>query len=233
MYSVSPLDLPQATDFTDPYFFFANRGRTELTYVSPSIERVLGYNPTTIVGASYVDFLVSDDPLNDDVEECQNTDLSGGRTIHALRSVFDQSGRRRVLSVNTVGVCERPAGPVVRRHSIARDVTESVESHRQLMMRLHSLDRAARQLSSQERDVAERIMQGKMNRDIARELKISDRTVERRRAAIMKHLGAATVSEMVAKLVERDLLRQWTYSASDALWQTARNSHLAVTAVAG
>ncbi|OYP28412.1 LuxR C-terminal-related transcriptional regulator [Rhodopirellula sp. MGV] len=233
MYSVSPLDLPQATDFVEPYFFFSSRGRTELAYVSPSVERVLGYNPATLPGASYMDFLVSDDPLNDDVEECLNADLRGGRMIHALRSVFDRSGKRRILAVQTVGVSERPGGPVERRHCIARDVTDSVESHRQLMMRLHSLDRAARQLSSQERDVAERIMQGKMNRDIAIELNVSDRTVERRRAAIMKHLGAATISEMVAKLVERDLLRQWTYSASDAQWQTARNSHLAVTAVAG
>ncbi|MCD0463360.1 LuxR C-terminal-related transcriptional regulator [Roseiconus lacunae] len=233
MQSVSPLDLPQVTDFIEPYFFFSNRGLTEVTYVSPSVERVLGYNPATLPGASYSDFLVGDDPLNDDVEECQRADLSGGRTIHALRSVFDRHGSRRILAVNTVGVCERPGGPIVRRHNIARDVTESVESHRQLMMRLHTLDRAARQLSPQEREVAELIMEGKMNRDIARELNVSDRTVERRRAAIMKHLDAATVSEMVARLVERELLRKWTFSASDAQWQTARNSHLAVTAVAG
>ena len=198
MYSVSPLDLPQASDFVEPYFFFANRARTEVTYVSPSVERVLGYNPSTLPGASYNDFLVADDPLNDDVEECQDTDLRGGRTIHALRSVFDRFGNRRILAVHTVGVSERPGGPTVRRHNIARDVTESVETHRKLMTRLHDLDRAARHLSPQERDVAEGILRGKMNRDIARELNVSDRTVERRRAAIMKHLDAATTSEMVS-----------------------------------
>ena len=226
------LDLPRATDFVDPYFFFANRGLSEVTYVSPSVQNVLGYDPTDIPGLSYNQFLWDGDLLNNDIEECQRADLSDGQSIHALRSVMDHKGQRRILSVHTVGVAESEGGPVVRRHNIARDVTESVETHTRLMTRLQSLENGARQMSRQERDVADRILQGKMNRDIARELEVSDRTVERRRAAIMKHLNAATTPELVSKLVERDMLRSWTHSASDAQWQLARNSHLAVSAAA-
>jgi PAS domain S-box-containing protein len=223
------LDLPRATDFVDPYFFFANRGLSEVTYVSPSVRSLLGYDPDHIPGLSYTQFLYEGDVLNEDIGECQRTDLSDGSSIHALRSVRDSKGDCRVLSVHTVGVAEIEGGPIVRRHNIARDVTESVRAHKSLMSRLEKLEHAARQMTRQEREVAERILQGKMNRDIARELEVSDRTVERRRAAIMKHLDAATTPELVSKLVERDMLRTWTYSSSDSQWQMARNSHLVLS----
>lgn len=224
----SAVDMPRPSDFVAPYFFFANRGVSEVTYVSASVQSVLGYDHSTLVGISYSHFLCEDDPLNSDLHECQRADYSNGRSIHALRSVKDASDRRRVLSVHTVGAAEYEGGPVVRRHNIARDVTESVETHTMLMARLKELEHATRKLSRQEREVAERILTGRMNRDIAEELDVSDRTVERRRAAIMKHLDANTTPELVSKLVERDMLRTWTYQASDAQWQTARNSHLAV-----
>ena len=226
------LDRPHATVFVEPYIFFANRPETELTFVSPSVKTILGYDPETVTGMSYHHYLCEDDPLNNDVTECERVDLRGGRTLNALRSVYDSSGTRRILLVHTVGVSERPGGPVVRRHNIARDVTESVNTHTHLMTRLRSLDDAARKLTRQERAVAEGILQGKMNRDIALELNVSDRTVERRRAAILRHMNAANTSELVSKLVEREMLRTWTFSASDLQWQAARNSHLAVAVAA-
>lgn len=232
MISDSALDRPRASDFVDPYFFFANREVSEVTYVSPSVKSVLGYDPDAIPGLSYNQFLCQGDPLNEDVEECEREDLSDGSNIHALRSVIDAYGDRRILSIYTLGVTERSGGPVVRRHNIARDVTESVRTHTTLMTRLQTLEEAAGRMTRQERDVAERILEGKMNRDIARELQVSDRTVERRRAAIMKHLNAASTPELVSKLVERDLLQTWTCSASDAQWQMARNSHVAIAATA-
>lgn len=229
MISDSALDRPRATDFVDPYFFFSNREVSEVTYVSPSVKNVLGYDPESIPGLSYNQFLWEGDPINGDLEECERQDLRDGQSIHALRSVIDAYGDRRILSVHTVGVSEYSGGPVVRRHNIARDVTESVRTHTSLMTRLQTLEEETRRMSRQERDVAERILQGKMNRDIAHELQVSDRTVERRRAAIMKHLNAATTPQLVSKLIERDLLRTWTYSASDAQWQMARNSHIAMS----
>lgn len=232
MNALSSLDQPRASDFVDPYIFFANCPRTELTFVSPSVQDVLGFPPETVTGMSYHRYLCENDALNNDVAECERVDMSDGRTIHALRSVYDSSGNRRILSVHTVGVAETEGGPVVRRHNIARDVTESVRTHMRLMARLQDLDSAARKMTRQEREVAEGILQGKMNRDIAQELNVSDRTIERRRASIMRHLGAATTSELVSKLVERDMLRTWTFSASDLQWQAARNSHLAVAALA-
>ncbi|WP_182867366.1 LuxR C-terminal-related transcriptional regulator [Rhodopirellula sp. JC639] len=222
------LDRPRPTDFVDPYFFFSNRGSSEVTYVSPSIQSVLGYDPRVFAGRSYEQFLCLGDPLNEDVPECQRAELGDGHRIHALRSVHDAEGKRRILSVYTVGVAQREGGPIVRRHNLARDVTASVQTYVRFKRRLDSLERAASRMSDQERDVAERIVQGKMNREIGRELQISDRTVERRRAAVMKHFDAATLPELISKLVQLDLLRTWTQSACDSQWRDARNSHLAM-----
>ncbi|OUT61272.1 MAG: hypothetical protein CBB71_04815 [Rhodopirellula sp. TMED11] len=217
-------DLPRAADFVAPYFFYATRTSGEVTYVSPSVRSVLGYGPDSVTGSNYRTYLVEGDPLNEDIYECEQTELSGGGSLHALRSVRNIYGERRILSINTVAVSETPGGPEVRRHHIARDVTDSVKVHRELMSRLQSLEVETRKLTLQERDVAERLLQGMMNRDIARELKVSDRTIERRRASIMKHLNAATTPQLVSKLVEHDLLATLMENNSEGNWQSAKNS---------
>ncbi|QDV41612.1 Tetrathionate response regulatory protein TtrR [Stieleria neptunia] len=218
------LDQPRPTDFVDPYFFISHRGLSEITFVSPSVEKVLGYAPNAMAGRSYESFLCQGDPLNDDVAECQHADLSGGGSLHTLRCVRDATGNPRILSVYTVGIAQHEGGPIVRRHHLARDVTESVRRHMQRIQQLESLEHAASQMTDQERAVAERIMQGKMNRVIGRELDISDRTVERRRAAIMKHFHATTLAELISKLAQLELLREWTKTDADTQWKTARNA---------
>ena len=221
-------DLPRPTDFVAPYFFFANREESQVTYASPSVASVLGFDPKKVLGLSYHEFLL-DDPLNDDVKECEDHPLQDGESIHALRCVRDASGRRRILYVQTIGASDYEGGPVTARHNIANDVTESVEAYRSQMKRLAQLNFAVSQLSPQERDVADRILEGKMNREIAGELNVSNRTIERRRAAVLKHLNVATTWEMVSKMVERDMLISWANSAKDNQWQRARNASLVMT----
>ena len=138
--------FPRPTDFVAPYIFFATRDIDELTFVSPSVSNVLGYDSKAVLGQSYTDFLIQDDPLNDDLRECQRASLPDGASIHALRSVRDIDGKRHVLSVHTVGVSEFEGKPATCRHNIARDVTESVESHGHMMMRLKELESATRGL---------------------------------------------------------------------------------------
>jgi DNA-binding CsgD family transcriptional regulator len=224
----SALDMPHPNAFTKPYFFFSHRVGTDVAHVSPSVRDVLGYDPRLIEGVSYRRFIIEEDPINADVPECQQMDLSDGKTLHTLRSVRDSDGHRRVLSVRTAGVSEFPGGPVVRRHSVARDVTVPVQTHLDMVARLRDLDDAAFRMNDQERRIADRILSGKLNRDIAIELGISDRTVERRRATIMKYFGVVTSSELASKLTERNLLRSWQSSGCDSHWQTARNSHVAL-----
>jgi two-component system response regulator TtrR len=52
-------------------------------------------------------------------------------------------------------------------------------------------------LSQREREVLERIVAGKLNREIADELEISIKTVEAHRARLMEKLGVGSVAELV------------------------------------
>jgi len=64
------------------------------------------------------------------------------------------------------------------------------------------------QLSSPEQEVLRRIARGCTNKDIAKQLSISVRTVERQRSSIMNKLGLQNRAELVAFAVEHDLLGQ-------------------------
>lgn len=58
------------------------------------------------------------------------------------------------------------------------------------------------QLSGREREIFERLVAGKPNKVIARELGISVRTVESHRAAVMDKMGAASLAELVRSASE-------------------------------
>lgn len=58
-------------------------------------------------------------------------------------------------------------------------------------------------LSEREREVVERVASGRHNKEIARELELSPRTVEAHRAQAMRKLGVHTTAELVALVLRR------------------------------
>lgn len=62
---------------------------------------------------------------------------------------------------------------------------------------LHSLQKLVDSLTPRERQVFERVARGKMNKEIARELGATERTMKAHRANIMEKLQIATVAELV------------------------------------
>ena len=62
-------------------------------------------------------------------------------------------------------------------------------------------------LTERERVAAVLLAYGNTNRDVARELHVSVRTVESERARIMRKLGLARRSELVRWALQRGLLR--------------------------
>jgi FixJ family two-component response regulator len=71
-----------------------------------------------------------------------------------------------------------------RRERSARDTRASI------------LARIGR-LSAREREVMERVLQGRLNKQIAWELDISEKTVKAHRGRVMEKMGVATVAELV------------------------------------
>lgn len=57
-------------------------------------------------------------------------------------------------------------------------------------------------LTARERQVIDRVLEGKANKIIARELEISDRTIEIHRSHAMQKLGATSIAEMVKIMLD-------------------------------
>lgn len=220
-------ERPRLADYVRPYFFISTRCDLEITSASPSVSDILGYAPGALAGIRLTELYCPGCPLNNDESEYRQLDASHGQSVHWLRSLRHQRGIKRIVSIQTVGVPESRNGPVVRLNSIAQDVTESVESFSRLFARFQTLALAEGRLSGQEVQVADRIRNGRMNREIAEELQISERTVDRRRATIMHRLDASSSAEMVARLVERSVMEIYIDSIRHAHWQQARNAHRA------
>ena len=60
-------------------------------------------------------------------------------------------------------------------------------------------------LTERERDVFERVADGKMNKVIAADLGISERTVEVHRGQVMKKLGVKTLAQLVRVKIESEM----------------------------
>jgi PAS domain S-box-containing protein len=69
---------------------------------------------------------------------------------------------------------------------------------------LSSVRRVTRDLTRREREVAQLLVMGRSSKQIARELKISHRTVEAHRARLMRKFTATTTAELIGKLLGRE-----------------------------
>ena len=75
-----------------------------------------------------------------------------------------------------------------------------------MFQRRDELARISEAISNRERDVLERVMSGKLNKSIAKELSVSQRTVESARSRLMRKFGANTSAEMVRIATELEML---------------------------
>ena len=141
----------------------------------------------------------------------QSIDTSSTR----LRVVFAADKSRRIVNVQTYGEKDHD-GNVIFNHGLAQDVTDSFLLEANLNGRLSSLDDVVTQLTDREKSVLERVMEGRLNKSIARELDVSERTVESARSRLMKKFGANTSAELVRYSTEYYMLTQLIESVHGA-----------------
>jgi PAS domain S-box-containing protein len=94
-----------------------------LTYVSPNVERILGYKPEDLIGRKIFDLLKILDPLDhDDVIEDAFHALSGRTILYSVYRFIAKDGSMKFGEVS--GVPRIREGKVVAVISVAREITD-------------------------------------------------------------------------------------------------------------
>jgi RNA polymerase sigma factor (sigma-70 family) len=108
----------------------------------------------------------------------------------------DVASSVRAMKAGAVDFLEKPIEPEILFAAIRNALTreDSLRTAREPAERLH---KCIALLTPQEREVFERTVAGRLNKQIAYELGISERTVKTRRAAVMAKLGANSAADLV------------------------------------
>jgi two-component system, LuxR family, response regulator FixJ len=100
------------------------------------------------------------------------------------------------MQMGAVNFLEKPIQEQELWSSIRRAL-ELDEQQRRRRARRQRADERLGRLTAGEREVLNLILEGKLNKEIATELGLSTRTVEDRRAKLMKKMGAKSLAELV------------------------------------
>jgi two-component system, LuxR family, response regulator FixJ len=106
------------------------------------------------------------------------------------------------MQMGAVDFLEKPFQEQRLWDSIRKAVDLDNQSRRRLARRRHAEERISK-LSSGEREVLDLILEGKMNKEIAAQLGLSTRTIEDRRAKLMRKMDAQCVAELVQLVMTR------------------------------
>lgn len=198
---------PDVESFASPYFFFANNPDQQVLYVSPSVQEILGYSPSDLIGRKYTDFLPPGDRLNHDIPEMHRRRYQGDEHHFALRVVSNAAGQIRILKVQTCGQVDAN-GQVIASHGIAEDVTDEYMKQSEANERLHELHCIESQLSDRERTVLQLVVNGRPNKAIAKQISITERAVEMVRARLVKKFNVESTAQLVSRATELSTLRR-------------------------
>ena len=100
------------------------------------------------------------------------------------------------MQMGAVNFLEKPVQEQELWDSIRKALDVDLQHHRRRARRQHA-QRRLEKLTPGEREVLNLILEGKLNKEIAAELGLSTRTIEDRRAKLMKKMGAKSLAELV------------------------------------
>jgi two-component system, LuxR family, response regulator FixJ len=100
------------------------------------------------------------------------------------------------MQMGAVNFLQKPVQEQELWDSIRRAMELDAQNRRRRARRQRAEERLAR-LSHGEREVLDLILEGKMNKEIATELGLSTRTIEDRRAKLMKKMGVKSLAELI------------------------------------
>lgn len=135
----------------------------------------------------------------------QVLEAMGARTrIHAvliLSSHGDVSTAVKAIHAGALDFIEKPfsVAPLVER---VRDLHRRIEAWQSDRERLAASQSRISNLSDREKEVGKGLAEGLSNKEMARMMDISPRTVEAHRAKLMKKLGVSSVADVVRLFID-------------------------------
>ena len=195
--------------FQAPYFFLITDFDRRVLYVSRSVESVLGFPPKGLVGKVYDDFIDTENSLYDTVASPEDFALakakaSYGETLHAVKNVDQETVVLRIASYTKYSDPETKVVPI-EFHCLAQDVTSVYQVDQMLQSHLMDLSDETIQISDREQQVLNFLLEGWLNKSIAKELDITERGVERVRARLMSKFKARSAAELAHKATVEEL----------------------------
>jgi FixJ family two-component response regulator len=112
----------------------------------------------------------------------------------------DVPGSVRAMKAGAVDFLQKPAAPADLIAAIRRALSRGVSSRERRDVETSVRTRLER-LSSREREVLDGVVAGRLNKQIAGDLGIAERTVKFHRAHVMEKMGAGSVAEL-ARMME-------------------------------
>ena len=106
------------------YIIYRHQPDGTLTYVSPSVEDVLGFKPEDVHGMNWRDHVRENNLGRDEAEQVEHDVRRGVQFHHLVVEVKDRDGKSKLLDLQ-----ERPVfddnGKYVFMEGIAKDITET------------------------------------------------------------------------------------------------------------
>lgn len=108
----------------------------------------------------------------------------------------------RTMKMGAVNFIEKPFSDQLLLDSIQQAIAKDAES-RQVGAERAEVNERITGLTPREREVMDLVASGKTNKNIAFDLKLSQKTVEFHRANVMKKMGVETVVDLVRLLIDK------------------------------
>lgn len=130
------------------YIIYSHDPAGELTYVSPSVQHVLGYKPSQLLGRNWREF-VGQANLGRDLAEQVESEVAAGKRFHKLViEIQHAAGGTRIFDIQ-----ERPTfdldGSYASMEGIAKDITEAKRRDAQLKQFNDELERRVAQRTAE------------------------------------------------------------------------------------
>tara|TARA_R110002049_G_scaffold27321_4_gene94479 strand:+ start:18846 stop:19610 length:765 start_codon:yes stop_codon:yes gene_type:complete len=200
-------EQPSPDRFVAPFFFLSSDGNNRMTFLSRSVKHVLGYEPTHQLGRDYQELFVPNHPLNRGLSDSGGDDFQSQSNRREVRAVLHSDGNEKYICIQSYDEFSDD-GTILRKHTCAQDITAQYRQYMRIRDRIDELQQVMQRLTDREQRVLLLVGAGNLNKQIARKLSVSSRTVELARHRICEKFEVDNVTEAIAVEIELRLLQE-------------------------